>query len=397
MRHKLSWPILLRELALGRFNLSNQRISLRSNARHLKKERERSSTHNLRASRKLVLIGGGTSHGCRDGQEMESAMNYDRGTVFVLGAGFTKAFLKNAPLGIDDYDADRKLEKLFAVDEFPRARSALMAEKRSNKDNKHNKDGKKINIEMLMTRLRSGMPFDRRPGVAAELNLLFDRLEATFYDRLKAVMNGPLPITSELWSFAEHLVANRIQGLTFNYDWLLDDLLWPGFPPNNDSPGSRFGFTSPNIKLFSTDGKYEQPTSARLFKLHGSLDWRVAVGTPRPYPIDAVKRFRDSNAHGNCGYDPFRQHLDPKPFIVLPVLTKTELMEQPVLQALWSAAFEELKYAKAVVFIGYSLPTTDIAATLLFRETLLGEKEPGISVQIVDWEANPLEPAARRI
>lgn len=35
-------------------------------------------------------------------------------TVFVLGAGFTKAFLPKAPLMEDDYDADGALSEKFA-------------------------------------------------------------------------------------------------------------------------------------------------------------------------------------------------------------------------------------------------------------------------------------------
>src|SRR5262249_52708921 len=62
--------------------------------------------------------------------------------------------------------------------------------------------------------------------------------------------------------------------------------------------------------------------------------------------------------------------LDPAPLLIPPVLTKTESVKEPVLQMVWSEAYEALGKAKHVVFIGYSLPVTDIAAGFLFREGL---------------------------
>src|SRR5262249_7890599 len=53
-----------------------------------------------------------------------------------------------------------------------------------------------------------------------------------------------------------------------------------------------------------------------------------------------------------------------------PVLTKSELVEQPILRLLWSKAYELLSQARRVVFMGYSLSVTDIAAGFLFRESL---------------------------
>ena len=56
--------------------------------------------------------------------------------------------------------------------------------------------------------------------------------------------------------------------------------------------------------------------------------------------------------------------------IAPPVLSKSSLVEQPVLRFVWSHAFDSLATAREVTFIGYPFPTKDIAARTLFSEAL---------------------------
>jgi hypothetical protein len=87
-------------------------------------------------------------------------------------------------------------------------------------------------------------------------------------------------------------------------------------------------------------------------------------------------------------------YLDPEPFIVPPVLTKSDLVEHPVLRVIWSRAFELLKAADKVTFVGYSLPVTDIAAGTLFRESLARLKPT--DVKVVDYATEAEQPEKRR-
>ena len=83
-------------------------------------------------------------------------------TVYVLGAGFTRAFLPDAPLLKDYYDMEQIAEKFKGFDDASRllelARNWLG-------------DGR-IDIERLLSRLDSKMPYDFERGVTTELNLL---------------------------------------------------------------------------------------------------------------------------------------------------------------------------------------------------------------------------------
>ena len=56
--------------------------------------------------------------------------------------------------------------------------------------------------------------------------------------------------------------------------------------------------------------------------------------------------------------------------MVPPVLAKSGLLVEPVLRLVWTLAFETLTTAKKVTFIGYSFPSTDLAARTLFSEAL---------------------------
>ena len=60
----------------------------------------------------------------------------------------------------------------------------------------------------------------------------------------------------------------------------------------------------------------------------------------------------------------------------------------------WTQAYEELKNATHVYFIGYSFPATDIAARTLFDETLQRSPLPVISIVNYAEEENAQQQAA---
>lgn len=91
---------------------------------------------------------------------------------------------------------------------------------------------------------------------------------------------------------------------------------------------------------------------------------------------------RNAEVHVTYEDSDIEAHLEPAPFIVPPVLVKSELSRHPVLRVVWAAALKKLREAKEVVFIGYSLPQTDLAARMLFRESL---RRRDVNVHVVDY------------
>lgn len=309
-----------------------------------------------------------------------------QGTVFVLGAGFTKAFLPNAPLLVDDYEGERLLDQFQA---FPEAHAILEMELT------HPDHPGKIDLEQLMTRLTGGMPYDFGTGAEQQFEVLLSEAKQAFRRRLKAAQQGGTPFRGDLELFATHCCREHINCLTFNYDDLLDQALWDFFPRYTGEawcPDWGYGFPCRSSEACIRDRSIDTrgPGPMRLYKLHGSINWRIPFGYPRPYALDALRhheewfKYYDGQKVPLADLEPL---LEPDPFFVPPVLTKTELVDQPILRRVWSEAVRALQAAERVVFIGYSLPVTDIAAGFLFREGLR-KPNPAKDITVVDFAPN---------
>lgn len=68
---------------------------------------------------------------------------------------------------------------------------------------------------------------------------------------------------------------------------------------------------------------------------------------------------------------------------------KSELTAHPVLRVVWELAYQALANAMNVVFIGYSLPVTDLASRTLFRETLANRA--GVDLRVVNLARDSAE------
>jgi hypothetical protein len=294
-------------------------------------------------------------------------------TVFVTGAGFTRAFSPGAPLLVDDFGAGSLRDRFR---EFPTAYRVLAREFEAFA-------GKKINLERLMTRLWGGMPYDSEAGAAQELGLLMTDLSKKLMERLRE-SGAQQDLHEDLRTFGRLCVANGFDCITFNYDDALDAALWsaegvpesvPGTNKRYWHPDGGYGFFCPPARavIFDGEGTTMDRTSMLLLKLHGSMNWRVRRGYARPLSIDALVHQEPwLPGGGSRGWVPseIERHLEPDPFIVLPILAKTALTSEPVLRLVWTRAFDCLSKADLVVFIGYSLPVTDIAARFLLREAI---------------------------
>ena len=117
-------------------------------------------------------------------------------------------------------------------------------------------------------------------------------------------------------------------------------------------------------------------TSMLLLKLHGSINWYPRKGERHPYNINALHHDEDWFKSDADAYTPPQEmvarHFEPDPFIIPPVLDKTALSNEPVLQVVWSLAKKALEKASHIYFAGYSMPVTDMAVSFLFNESLEG-------------------------
>ena len=134
-----------------------------------------------------------------------------RNRVFVTGAGFTRALVPNAPLLIDDFGNDALADRVRGL---PNA-SRLLEWERSRHSTGH------IDIERLMTRLESLMPYDYADfsgNAANEYALLLSELKRSFLDRIREAGKGEVH-WNELNRFARYCAGNNCDCITFNYHY----------------------------------------------------------------------------------------------------------------------------------------------------------------------------------
>jgi hypothetical protein len=312
-----------------------------------------------------------------------------RKTVFVLGAGFTKAFLPSAPLVEDEYLIWTFLQ---ANPHFKQAHRLIeLEEERCGKG--------RINIERLMTRLSGMMPYDRDQLDRMECSMLLHVLKQAFLEKLRHAINEGEYHRQDLLNFALFCIKNSITCVTFNYDDFLDRELWAANEELSKQqfrtywhPEGGYGFfCQPAMRtIYTGDQVSMDKTALLLLKMHGSVNWRVRLGAAPPIQPDSLLTFSTWHQGVPPAFyamdqaemnDSVLRHLEEDPFIVPPVLAKTDLLEQPVLKLIWTLAYRKLSQADAVVFIGYSLPATDLAAGFLFGETL---NRPDCQISIVN-------------
>ena len=305
--------------------------------------------------------------------------------VVVTGAGFTRAFVPGAPLLVDDFNNDVLEDK---VRRLPNASRLLDWERSLD-------EGGRIDIERLMTRLDALMPYDyaESAGNAAnEYGFLLSELKRAFLHRLHEARKGDVDHTG-LERFAKYCETNQSWCITFNYDDFLDEAL---AQTGSWNPYWGYGFFCPSSldTIASLEG-LETHSALRLLKLHGSINWRPKLGYASPVAIDSITHHHDWGGI-SLRHPRVEGHLEPEPVMVPPVLSKSSLVEQPVLRLVWSHAFDRLATAHEVTFIGYSFPTTDMAARTLFSEALKDLPPEDINVVNLSQEDSEREAIRRR-
>lgn len=303
--------------------------------------------------------------------------------VYVTGAGFTRGFVRQAPLLVDDFENDRLVR---IVRGLPAASRVLDAER-----NRH--PGGFIDIERLMTRLHELMPYDHRQGSADQFALLLAELKNAFLRTIQNALDGvEVGPESDVMTFARHCAAAKATCVTFNYDDLLDEAL---FAAGSWNPHWGYGFfCRSSADAVSDFSQGPAGSSMLLLKLHGSLNWWPRLGYSKPFALDAIVHHHGWEGISRHVFpnDVVARHLESEPVIVPPVLSKLDLVAQPVLRLVWSLAYEYLSTAEAVTFIGYSFPATDTAARTLFAEALADL--PPSAVTVVGLETDQIGGAA---
>lgn len=295
--------------------------------------------------------------------------------VYVTGAGFSRAFNSSSPLLIDDF-GNEELEDRF--------RSLVVASEIFEAERKRNLHDH-INIERLMTRLDQLMPYDYSAGVVNEYEFLLSELKQHLVARVKRARDVE-PTNELITDVAKLCISQNATCITFNYDDLFDEAL---YRTSSWNPAWGYGFYCRGSRTVTSQVQVdEQDSQTLLLKLHGSVNWYPKLGASQPFAIDAIVHHVDwlnvdLGRFAGTRTD-LNRHLEDSPMVVPPVVSKSALSVEPILRLVWTRAYEELVNATTVIFIGYSLPSSDTASYTMFAEALADL--PATSIFVVGLE-----------
>ncbi len=292
-------------------------------------------------------------------------------TVYVLGSGFSKAVDGAMP-------TVRELGRAFDCTRLPGdpARGLSLRD----------------DPEALLTYLAQPHPWkspeERLADRAAFVGLVRQLAHLLRSREAEAVAGGPPDWAARLiraWAAG----SGEATVVTLNYDTLVERLAWHvGGEELQDVRLYQLPLTHLAQRTATVPGG--SPRGAfRLLKLHGSINWYAqesenARGIEQVYyvPVDSASPATDAG--------PAREQLginraDLVPLIIPPVADKGGYYDSQMVRAQWRAFADALDAAGEVVFIGYSLPQSDLTMRLFLRT----RRWAGRTARLVDCAQGP--------
>lgn len=306
-------------------------------------------------------------------------------TVFILGAGFSKGYNPDfVPLIHEFLDIAEKKGVLKPGGEHKELVDFIK---------KYFGDYRHVNIETLASFLTT----DLVPDVFQKYEYrekLYKQLVLIIVNTLYQLYFNPVneEVRTVFKKFANILIKERIDVITYNYDLILDNFL---MSTDKWTIISGYGIEmKPALPsgIFKKEN-YQTDSDIYYLKLHGSLNWgrrivpdpyrgdeiivspfglkllptepRLYIGLPRPeneIPILPIESLSSGEAHGVNRYY--------ETFIIPPILSKERFYTTPLLQNIWYNAKSMLMRAKEIIIIGYSFPPSDFLAEFLFRQSM---------------------------
>lgn len=145
--------------------------------------------------------------------------------------------------------------------------------------------------------------------------------------------------------FQTRQIIGRNTFVTFNYDTLLED----GLTAMETS--FSYGFKPNKVKVDAGVKAYDENSSVKVLKLHGSVNWRVGL----ELGLDEMNKLVVSSSYEKTRIQPGPGRISSE--IVPPTWNKKI---DDALIDVWDSAVDELRTATRIYIIGFSMPPTDM-------------------------------------
>jgi hypothetical protein len=258
-------------------------------------------------------------------------------TIFLLGAGFTKAARPSAPTNAElvstlishsgNTSSLQKYQKLYGTDD----------------------------MEILLTRLDMDTASDEhkrldRLAIEAELVSYFSSLRFT---------TASLSVTPWLGTFATELLKRDEAIITLNYDCFLEGLL------------DHCNVWTPNGGYYGVDNILVEaepnPNGIVIYKIHGSEHFRVSAVTDRPEQDAIAYEFDETIFPVSAAHSHFGGGIGARPYVIAPSFVK---LPHRQIAMMMLKVLEFANRAHNLVIIGCGLRREDSFLWLLLSRFL---------------------------
>lgn len=153
--------------------------------------------------------------------------------------------------------------------------------------------------------------------------------------------------------------------ISTNYDTIMDRVMYDVMSENDEDQRANADLGTSFRLRFGPAGKLiprNAEAQKRLYKLHGSLNWLTCPACENLYIARVDENLTEfvENPYGvsalndcHCGHAPMR------PLIISPSYVRD--VRATALREIWRSAQEALRTSRVWIFVGYSLPTEDVA------------------------------------
>ena len=183
----------------------------------------------------------------------------------------------------------------------------------------------------------------------------------------------------EYLSFCNHIKSlKKVSIISTNWDVLVEEYFERKKIPYNLCLNESYFKYSPHWK---SESKKSSKNTVNLIKLHGSINWFKCLhcGTLNIVNHKDCGGFLFDDSPEQCIQCQEKRKLGLllQPEFITPTMIKS--INSQLYNNLWSAAKKDLRKAKKIVFIGYSLPIADFEIRYLLQQSI----PPGIPIDVV--------------
>lgn len=286
--------------------------------------------------------------------------------VFLLGAGFSKAISEHMPL-------------LAELSRKVRSRTSLKA---------HSPiwDMYEDDLEMWLTYLSQSHPWLSEPENLRNPALFLD-LSSDIADELEECENLATQDFPPDWlsTVIKWWHERKTVVITLNYDTLIERAVTKANIPQDGAAKALSSSDLYQITLTSAGrrdaalwGGGKRPSSLKLFKLHGSINWFYS-GATASHGETIYYVLPHSRGIENKHREAVR---DKVPLIVPPLTEKSIYFQHETIRTLWAQAAAAVRETSRVFCLGYSLPRTDISLRFFLQANAPHGKVPFFIVNL---------------